>query len=89
MATTITINSVNFPNAPAAPIAMTFEYKRADEPSSAYAVIASGVPVSPDGTINVSPLPFVSGLTPDTLYYVRQSNDCDSPRDYFIQPVQL
>jgi len=89
MADTITINSVNFPITPAAPIEMTFEYKRFDEPDSAYAVIESGVQVETDGSINASPLPTISGLDAGVLYYVRQSNDCDSPRDYFVKSVQL
>lgn len=80
MATEITISAINWGNAPASAQTVTLEYKLWS--TSSWTVIDSGVNVDTDGTITDSPLPNVTGLTPNELYYVRAYNECSSPIEY-------
>ena len=84
MATTITISKIYWGNEPSAPQSVTLEYKLWS--ASGWTVIDSGVTVDEDGNITTSPLPSVTGLTSDELYYVRAYNECSSPVDY--SPIQ-
>jgi hypothetical protein len=80
-----TINSVEYGNAPAGLQNFTFEYKLFS--ASSWINISGSSAVNTDGTLAV-PLP-VTGLTAGQLYYIRGSANCNSPREYFIQQVQL
>lgn len=87
MATGFTINKVDYGNAPASSQTFTFEYKKWDDPITSYVLISNSASVNTSGQL-AAPLS-VSGLTAGQLYYIRGSNNCTSPRDYFIQQVQL
>lgn len=85
MPTGFTITNVDYANAPAALQNFTFEYKKSTDVS--WSVLSSSSAVNTDGSLAV-PIP-VSGLTAGQLYLVRGSSNCESPREYFIQQVQL
>ena len=85
MATQITINSVDFPNDPSGTQTTTFEYKLWN--ATSWTLASNTQVVNTDGTL-VAPL-VISGLTAGQLYYVRWSNNCDSPPEYYIQSFQL
>lgn len=85
MATEFTITKVDYANAPAGLQTFTFEYKLAT--ATSWIILSSSSNVNTDGTLAV-PIP-VSGLTSGQLYLIRGSSNCESPRDYFIQQVQL
>ena len=80
MATEVTISKINWGNSPASAQIVTIEYKLWS--SSSWTVVDSGVNVNTDGDITDSPLPSVSGLTPNELYYIRAYNECSSPLEY-------
>jgi hypothetical protein len=80
MATEITISKINWGNQPTAAQTVTLEYKLWS--SSTWTVIDTGVNVDVDGDILDSPLPGVTGLTENELYYVRAYNECSSPIEY-------
>ena len=78
---TLTVNSIDFSNDAVGSIQHgTLEYKLWS--TSSWIVIDSGVNVDTDGTILDSPLPNVTGLTPNELYYLRAYNECSSPIEY-------
>lgn len=81
MATSITISKINWGNPPDSIQSVTLEYKLWN--ASSWTLMASGVQVDIDGSILDSPLPSATGLTEDELYYIRGSNECQSPLDYF------
>lgn len=85
MATGFTIEKVDYGNAPSGVQSFTFEFKLWN--ATSYNLINNNSLVNTDGTL-LTPLP-VSGLTAGQLYYIRGSANCDSPRNYFIQQVQL
>lgn len=87
MATTITIPAIFWANAPAAIQTMTFEYKLYS--ASTWILIDSGVQVDTDGDVLDSPVPTVTGLIENSLYYIRAYNECASPVEYFMTSVQL
>lgn len=80
MATEITISAISWGNDPASAQTVTLEYKLWSD--SSWLVIDSGVNVDTDGTITDSPLPNVTGLAPNELYYIRAYNECSSPIEY-------
>lgn len=88
MATGFVLDSVDFANEPDSTQSFTFEYKLFSDPESSYVVIDSGVSVDTDGTILASPLPTVTGLSEGTVYFVRATNECTSPVEYYVQQIQ-
>lgn len=72
-----------FPQSVTAGQTFLIEIKKWDEPDSAYVVVEAAAVADANG--NFSPAPTVYGLDPNTLYYVRTSNNCQSPRNYYIQ----
>lgn len=82
MATTITISTIDWGNTPSGNQTVTLEYKLWSD--SSWVLIDNNVTVEPDGDILDSPLPSVSGLTENELYYVRVSNNCSSPLEYLM-----
>lgn len=89
MATGFTVNKVFFGNTPAAVQNFSFYYKLWSDPESAYTLISASEPVNTDGTLQASPPLTVTGLTAGNLYYLKAANNCDSPVDFFVKPVQL
>lgn len=89
MATGFTIDKVDFGNAPLATAHFSFYYKLWSDPNSAYILITGSVPVLPDGTVVSSPPLHVTGLVAGQLYYLKGANNCDSPVDFFVKPIQL
>jgi hypothetical protein len=87
MATSFNIPSINWGNSPGGAQTITLEYKLYSD--SSWTLIDSSVNVDVDGLITDSPLPSMSGLTDGQLYYVRASNNCASPVDYILIPIQL
>lgn len=83
MATEITINSVDYGNAPAALQTFSFWYKKFSD--TGWTLISNSASVNTDGTLG-APLN-VTGLTPATAYYIRGAANCESPVAYFIQMV--
>lgn len=82
MATEVTISKINWGNPPGSASTVTLEYKLWSD--SSWTIIDSGVNVDTDGDILDSPLPSVSGLTPNELYYLRAYNECSSPIEYSL-----
>ncbi len=87
MATEITISKISWGNVPDSAQSVTLEYKLWS--ASSWTTLATGVNVDVDGDVLDSPLPSVSGLTADELYYVRGFNECQSPVEYFSISIQL
>jgi hypothetical protein len=87
MATSFTINKLDFANTPSAPEVWTFEYKVYTNPDSSYILISNSSAVAVNGNLSV-PL-VVTGLTAGQLYYVRATNNCGSPPLRFIQQIKL
>lgn len=85
MATGITIQSVDYANAPAALQNWKFEYKLSTDLNWILASASSSV--NTDGTLSV-PIP-ISGLVSGQLYLIRGAALCNSPLEYFIQMAQL
>lgn len=85
MATSFTINKVEYANLPAGVQTWTFQYKRWD--ATSYILISNSASVNTDGTLG-APLP-VTGLTAGQLYYILAYPNCSSPFETFIQQVQL
>jgi len=84
MATQITVNKFDFPVEPSGSSVFTLEYKLFSDPG--WTLQNSSVFVNTDGSLAVPEV--ISGLTEGQLYYLRASNNCDSPADYFYQQVQ-
>jgi hypothetical protein len=84
MATSFTINKIDYTNTPSGSQVWSFYYKLFSAPDSAYVLISSSASVAIDGNLAV-PLT-VTGLTPGTLYYIKAVG-CGSPPDVFIQQV--
>lgn len=87
MPTGFILNSVDFANEPDSTQTFTFEYKLFSDPDSSYSLIDSGVSVDTDGTILASPALSVSGLDAGTTYFVRATNECTSPAEYYTQSI--
>ncbi len=87
MATSFTINKLDWANIPVAAQTWSFEYKLFSDPDSSYILLSSSASVAIDGTLAV-PLT-ASGLTAGQLYYVRAYNNCSSPPEMFVQQIQL
>lgn len=85
MATSFTLNALDYANPPSSLQVWTLEFKLYSALS--YTLISSAVNVNTDGTLGTPQT--VSGLTAGQLYYVRAHPNCSSPFDYFIQQVQL
>lgn len=84
MATSFTITSVDYANAPAALQTFSFWYKLFSDTS--WTLISNSASVNTDGTLG-APLN-VAGLVAGQTYYIRGSANCESPVAYFIQTVQ-
>ncbi len=85
MATQITLTKIAYGNTASAGQSWRFEYKLPASPTwtlanAAVSVDAAGVLAAPI---------VITGLTAGSLYYVRSSNNCSSPRQYYTQEVQL
>jgi hypothetical protein len=85
MAVTVTIPAIYWGNPPTSAQTITLEYKLYS--ASSWTLIDSSVQVDTDGTILDSPLPSVAGLTEGTVYYLKASNNCESPLEEFIQAI--
>lgn len=85
MATSFTINKIDYGNAPSGSQTWTFEYKLFNV--ATWTLISNSAAVNTDGSL-VTPLT-VSGLTAGQTYLVRASSNCESPREYFIQQISL
>lgn len=85
MPTQITINSVDWANAPAGAQTCTFEYKLFS--ATSWTLASGAAVINVNGTLAV-PL-VIAGLTAGQLYYVRWHNNCDSPAEYYTQSYQL
>lgn len=85
MATSFTIEKLDYANVPSGVQSWTFQYKLWN--ATSYTLISSSASVNTDGTLGV-PLT-VSGLTAGQLYYIQAYPNCSSPVDYFLQQVQL
>lgn len=84
MATEITINAVDYANAPAAIQAFSFWFKIST--ATSWTLISNSANVNTDGTLG-APLN-VTGLAPNSVYYIRGAANCESPVSYFIEQVQ-
>ena len=80
-----TISKVDFANPTGVMQTFSFDYKLWSDPDSGWINISSSSSVNTDGTL-VTPLT-VTGLDPNTLYYIRAANTCNSPLEYFIKEV--
>lgn len=89
MATSFTIHKIDFGNAPSGTQNFSFYYKLWSAPESGYILIDSGVPVATNGTVLASPPISVTGLVAGELYYLKAANECDSPVDFIVIPIQL
>jgi len=88
MATGFTLTKIDYANTPSGSQTWMFEYKLWSDPESSYVLISTEL-VDVDGNILASPPLEVTGLTDGELYYVRASNLCNSPVDFFVQQIQL
>ncbi len=79
-----TITKIDFANTAIGTQTFRFEYKLWSAPDSAYALIGTST-VNTAGTLTTPQV--VTGLTPCTLYYIRSSNNCNSPREYYVQSL--
>ncbi len=84
MATSFTIEQVEYANTPSGIEVWSFFYKLWS--ASSYTLISNSASVNTDGTL-VVPLT-VSGLTAGQLYYIQAYPNCSSPFDIFQQMVQ-
>lgn len=81
----VTLENVYFANPQSGGVYMKFEIKRWDEPESYYIVLTASTPVSSSGNL-LYPI-LIPGLQDNQLYYIRQTNLCDSPLNPTIQQV--
>lgn len=86
MATSFTLEQVYWANPTSISQTWTFEWKVWDGPESAWALISNSAVVNADGMLAI-PLT-VSGLTPN-IYYVRATNNCQSPALPRIQTINV
>lgn len=85
MANTVTITKVDYANTANAGQTWTFEYKLYN--ASSWTLGSNNKVVDANGNLAV-PLA-LAALTTGQLYYIRSSNNCNSPAEYFIQQIQL
>lgn len=81
------INKINLPSVPTGPQTVTVEYKLASQSISAYVVLSSSVNIGTDG-VPTAPLE-IDPVTSGETYNIRTSNNCQSPLEYFVQPVLM
>lgn len=86
MATSFTINKVNYGNSVSGPQTWTIAYKKWDDPG-AYTVVDSAAVADAAGNLS-SPV-VVGGLISGELYYTQTSNNCQSPATIYQQSIQL
>lgn len=82
---TITVTKVDFGNTATPGQTFRIEYKLFS--ASTWTLGSASKTVDADGNLSV-PLA-ITGLTAGQLYYVRASNNCESPPEYYTQQVQL
>lgn len=87
MPTEIHITSIDYANSTTVPQVWTFEIKKQSDPDSAYAVVSNSAAVDVNGNLGV-PVD-IMGLTEGTNYLVRASNNCSSPKKYYITLIEL
>lgn len=80
-----TISKVDFANPTGIMQTFSFDYKLWSDPDTNWINISISSTVNTDGTL-VTPLT-VTGLDPNTLYYIRAANNCNSPLEYFLRQV--
>lgn len=85
MANTITITKVDYANTAAPSQVWRFEHKLAS--ASSWILDSNNKVVDANGVLAVQLV--ISGLTPGGLYYIRSSNNCNSPAEWYIQQIQL
>lgn len=78
-----TIPSIYYPNTVTVNQTFRVDYKLATAGDNTYSLLAASATVNTSG--NLSAPIVVTGLPSDTAYYVRFSNNCESPRVYYIQ----
>ncbi len=86
MATSFTINKINYGNSVSGPQTWTIAYKKWDDPG-AYTVVDSAAVADADGNLSVPVV--VGGLISGELYYTQTSNNCQSPATIYQQSIQL
>lgn len=83
MAGTLRVPKVFYPQPVSGPQTFLIEYKLWSDPDSSYVVMEAAAVADVNG--NISPAAEVTGLPSNELYYIRTSNNCQSPRNYYIQ----
>jgi hypothetical protein len=85
MATTITINKINYGNPASGPQTWTIKYKKSD----ALSFTTKTTSATDDGAGTLLSPVVINGLVSGGLYYVQATNNCQSPVEIYQQAIQL